>query len=298
VVLAAACDVACEAAPAPTWSAWGGVLGGLGNIGANSGVGAVTYNVGGFAAGLDRRVAPGTRIGVTTGYTTGTQWTQGFNGRGSTDTFLVGLYGSYRMDSIHADAMFGYGYSDNQMWRQISVPGLQPRTAQGRAGANQWYGQVEGGYRFDLGTTANAYVTPFVRVQGYTGAQSGFTETGAQSLNLTVAGQTTHSLRSVIGAQLGGAFDLGWREKLALQLRLGWSHEYASTARPVTATLAGAPLMPFTTYGVAPTRDGALLGFAADTAIADGLSAFLRYEGTVSGADSAHGLMAGLRVSW
>src|SRR5256885_17005776 len=73
-------------------------------------------------------------------------------------------------------------------------------------------------------------------------------------------------IRSVIGAQLGGAIDLGWREKLALQVRLGWSHEYANTARPVTATLAGAPLMPFTTYGVAPTRDGAAVGVSGHTA--------------------------------
>jgi outer membrane autotransporter protein len=85
---------------------------------------------------------------------------------------------------------------------------------------------------------------------------------------------------------------------LALQVRLGWSHEYASAPPPVTATLAGAPLMPFTTYGVAPTRDGAVVGFSANTAVADGASVYLRYEGNVSGPDSAHALTAGLRVSW
>jgi len=150
----------------------------------------------------------------------------------------------------------------------------------------------------DIGTPAGTYITPFARMQGYTGTQNGFSETGAQSLNLTVAGQTTNSLRSVLGAQLGGAIDLGWREKLAVQVRLGWNHEYADTARPVTATLAGAPLMPFTTYGVTPTRDGALVGFAANTAVADGASVYLRYEGNVSGQDSAHALTAGVRVSW
>jgi outer membrane autotransporter protein len=136
------------------------------------------------------------------------------------------------------------------------------------------------------------------RLQGYTGTQNGFTETGAQSLNLTVAQQTTNSLRSVLGATLGGAVDLGWRDKLALQLRLGWSHEYASTARPVTATLAGAAAMPFTTLGVSPTRDGAVLGFGANTAIADATSVYLRYEGNVAGQDSAHALTAGLRMTW
>ena len=181
---------------------------------------------------------------------------------------------------------------------QISIPTLQQRLAQGRTGANQFYGQVEGGYRFELGTTADAYVTPFARLQGYTGTQNGFTETGAQSLNLTVAQQTTNSLRSVIGAQLGGAVDLGWRENLALQFRLGWSHEYASTSRPVTATLGGAPLMPFTTYGIAPQRDGAVVGFSANTAIADGTSLYLRYEGNISGQDSAHALTAGVHMTW
>jgi uncharacterized protein with beta-barrel porin domain len=302
VALAEACDVACDVTPTATWGAWGGALGGLGSIGAASATGTVSYNAGGFAAGLDRVVAPGTRLGVTAGYITGTQWTSGFTGQGTTDTFLAGMYGGYSMDRFYADAVLGYAYSSNQMWRQISVPGLQPRTAQGRTGANQWYGQIEGGYRFDMGSVsgavADAYITPFVRLSGYTGTTNGFTETGAQSLNLTVAGQTTDSLKSVIGAQLGTAVDLGWREKLVMQFRLGWSHEYASVSRPVTATLAGAPLMPFTTYGPSPTRDGAVVGFFATSAIATGASVYLRYEGTISGSDSAHGLVAGVRMSW
>src|SRR5262249_10467719 len=165
----------------------------------------------------------------------------------------------------------------------ILIPGLPPRTAQGQTGANQFYGQLESGYRFDLGGTAQAYVTPFARLQAYTGTQNAFTETGAQSLNLTVAQQTTNSLRSVLGAQLGGAMDLGWREKLAMQFRLGWSHEYADTARPVSATFVGAPTAPFTTFGVAPQRDGVVVGFAANTAVADAVSVYLGYEGNISG---------------
>ena len=106
------------------------------------------------------------------------------------------------------------------------------------------------------------------------------------------------TLRSVIGAQIGGSMDLGWREKLFMQLRLGWSHEYADTARPVSATLAGAPAMPFTTFGVAPQRDGVVLGLSANTAIAEATSIYLRYEGDISGQDSAHALTAGVRMTW
>jgi outer membrane autotransporter protein len=105
-------------------------------------------------------------------------------------------------------------------------------------------------------------------------------------------------LRTVIGVQFGGAVDLGWREKLALQFRLGWSHEYASTARPVTATLSGAPAMPFTTYGIAPQRDGIVLGLSANTAIGEATSLYMRYEGNISGQDSSHALTAGFRMTW
>jgi outer membrane autotransporter protein len=298
VALAEACDVACDTTSPPKWGAWGGALGGLGTVGAGQPVGTITYNAGGFAAGLDRLVTDNFRMGVTAGYTTGTQWVGGFDGLGRSNSFQVGLYGGFAQDKIYADGLIGYAYTQNQMWRNIPIPGLQPRTAYGNTGANQWYGQLEAGYRFDIGTNANAFVTPFARLQAYTANQNAFTETGAQSLNLSVAQQQTNSLRTVLGAQLGGSMDLGWREKLFAQLRLGWSHEYADVGRPVTATLAGAPAMPFTTWGISPQRDGVVIGVSANTAIAEATSIYLRYEGDISAQDSAHAITAGVRMTW
>jgi autotransporter-associated beta strand protein len=298
VALAEACDVACDTTSPPKWGAWGGALGGLGTVGAGQPVGTVTYNAGGFAAGLDRLVTDTVRVGVTAGYSTGTQWVGGFDGLGRSNTFQVGLYGGFAQDKLYADGLIGYAYTQNQMWRNIPIPGLQPRTAYGNTGANQWYGQLETGYRFDIVTNANAFVTPFARLQAYTANQNAFTETGAQSLNLSIAQQQTNSLRSVLGAQLGGSMDLGWREKLFAQLRLGWSHEYADVGRPVTATLAGAPAMPFTTWGISPQRDGVVIGLGANTAIAEATSIYLRYEGDISAQDSAHAITAGVRMTW
>ena len=299
VALAEACDVACDSTVPALWSAWGGMLGGLGTMSSgSSNAGTLTYSAGGFAGGLDRLVAPGLRVGVTAGYQNANQWVAGFSGQGNSNSFQAGLYANFIQDKVYADAIAGYAYSANQMWRSIAIPGLAPRTAIGNTGANQFYGQVETGYRFDLGGLADAFVTPFVRLQAYTGTQNAFTETGAGSLNLSVAQQTTNSLRTVLGAQLGGSMDVGWRDRLALKMRLGWSHEYADTARPVTASFAGAPVAPFTTYGVAPQRDGVVLGLAANTAVADATSIYLRYEGEVSGQDNAHAFTAGFRMTW
>jgi len=303
VALAEACTVACQTFTPATWGAWGGALGGIGTVGTGAVTGSTTYNVGGFAAGLDRLLAPNFLAGVTVGYTTGTQWVSGFSGQSSSNTFQVGLYGSFFEDAFYLDGMASYAYSTNQMWRNIAIPNLQQRTAQGLTGANQFFGQIEGGYRFTLGgaalgAAAMPFITPFARLQGYTGTQNAFTETGAQSLNLSVAAQTTNSLRSVIGVQLGGSMDLGWRDRLYAQLRLGWSHEFADVTRPVTASLAGAPSFLFTTWGATPTRDGAVVGVQATTEIAQASSVYLRYEGNIAGQDSTHALTAGLRMTW
>ncbi|MFO1160377.1 MAG: autotransporter domain-containing protein [Reyranellaceae bacterium] len=298
VALAEACDVTCQTTSPALWGAWGGALGGTGTVGAGTTVGSTTYNVGGFAGGLDRLFTPNFLAGVTVGYTTGTQWVSGFSGQSATNTVQAGVYGGFFRGPVYLDGMASYAYSTNQMWRKIAIPNLQQRTAQGLTGANQFFGQIEGGYRVDLGGTAMAFITPFARLQGYTGTQNAFTETGAQSLSLTVASQTTNSLRSVIGAQLGGSMDLGWRDRLYAQFRLGWSHEYADVSRPVTASLAGAPGFLFTTYGSSPQRDGAVVGLSLTTAIANASSLYLRYEGNIAGQDSTHALTAGLRMTW
>ncbi|NUJ81525.1 autotransporter domain-containing protein [Methylocystis sp. FS] len=296
--LAEPCKYACDATSRPVWSVWGGPLGGLGAVGAAGSTGRVTYNFGGVAVGVDRTITPNVRVGVTAGYLAGSQWIGGFNAKGGSDTVLTGLYGGYAEGPIYADALAGYAYSANKMWRSIFLPGLPQRVANGVAGANQFYGQAETGYRIDLGTAANAYVTPFARLQAYTGVQNAFSETGAQSINLSVARQTTSSARSVIGAQIGGFIDLGWREKLALQFRLNWSHEYADAARPVSASFVGAPPISFTTYGIAPRRDGAVVGFSANTAVAAATSLYFRYEGNFTDRDNAHAFTGGVRMAW
>ncbi len=105
-------------------------------------------------------------------------------------------------------------------------------------------------------------------------------------------------VRSTVGAELGGAIDAGWPEKLALRLRLGWRHEFADVSRPVTASFAGAPGLGFTVQGAAPQRDGATLGLGASTAIADATSVYLRYDGDFGQDTDNHVFSAGLRMTW
>ena len=294
--LAQACEVeACEGTS--PWSVWASAIGGLGSVNGNGNSSTLTYNFGGAAAGIDYRVDPRFLVGLSAGYAAGNQWVDSFMGRGWTDTVSVIGYGSFTQGGFYADALAGYAYSGNQMQRQIQFPGLQ-RTANSSTGANQFLGQIETGYRIGLYAPAAASITPFARLQGSTVTQNAFSEWGANSLSLNVAQQTTNSLRTVFGADLAGAVPLGSERSLALDLRLGWLHEYADTGRPITAAFAGAPSNAFTVYGATPQRDAAVIGFSAGTNIAEATRLYLRYDGEISTGASNHTLNLGLRISW
>ena len=297
VALAEACDVACEAEP--RLGAWISGIGGVGSVlGSFNTGGAVTYNLGGVAAGIDYRLDRRALVGLSVGYGSGNVWTNGFDGKGWSNSYNVSLYGGFNSGGVYVDALAGYANNQNQMKRNIAIPDFTTFVAQGQSYANQFLGQVETGYRFGIYAPAEASLTPFARLQGSTNNQAAFNETGGGGVTLNVAQQTTNSLRSTLGVDLAGAIDLGWREKLAVRLRLGWQHEYADVARPVTAAFAGAPTLGFTVYGAAPPRDAAVLGLAVDTAIAAGTNIYLRYDGDVGGGTNNNVLSAGLRMTW
>ena len=294
--LAQACEIeACDAAS--PWGAWASALGGLGSVAGNGNSSTLTYNFGGAAAGIDYRLDPRFLVGLSAGYAAGNQWVDSFMGRGWTDTVSVIGYGSFTKAGFYADALAGYAYSGNQMQRQIQFPGLQ-RTANGSTGANQFLGQIETGYRIGLFAPAAASLTPFARLQGSTVTQNAFSEWGANSLSLNVAQQTTNSLRTVFGADLAGVIPLGSERSLALDLRLGWLHEYADVGRPITAAFAGAPSNAYTVYGATPQRDAAVIGFLASTALTEASQVYLRYQGEVGSGFDNHALNVGVRLTW
>ena len=295
--LAQACDVAaCE--DASPWSVWASGLGGLGSVQGNGNASTLTYNLGGAAAGFDYRIDPRFLVGVGAGYAHGTQWVNSFYGQGWSDSLSVAAYGSFTQAGFYLDALAGYAYSGNQVQRQILIPGLPGRTANGSTGANAFLGQAEAGYRIGIWAPAQATITPFGRLQVASVTQNAFSEWGANALSLDVAQQTTNSLRSTLGADLAASIPLDAGRSVDLGLRLGWLHEYANTARPITAAFAGAPSAAFTIYGATPQRDSAAIGFSAATAIAGSAQLYLRYDGEVGGGTDNHALSLGVRLSW
>ena len=298
VALAEACEIACDTADQPKWGAWISGLGGFGSIGGNANAGTLTYSLGGVAVGADYRFDPRFLVGLAFGYSSGRQWVNGFQGNGNSDNYSAALYASFNQGGLYVDALAGYAYSDNRLQRVMQIPGLATRYANGGTGANQFLGQIEAGYKIGVYEAAQATITPFARFQTVAVSQNAFGESGAQSLNLSVAQQNTTSLRTVIGADFGANIPVGLERPLAITLRLGWAHEYADTARPMTAAFAGAPTAAFTVYGAQPLRDAAVVGFGLNAQIGASTSIYARYDGEITGRDDSHAISAGLRMTW
>jgi outer membrane autotransporter protein len=299
--LAQACDVsACDVAS--PFSVWGSLLGGLGKVQGDGNSSTLTYNLGGSAVGVDYRFDPGFLVGIGAGYTNGTQWVDGFLGKGWSNSISVAAYASFtpvgRLAGFYADVLAGYAYSNNQMQRQIQVPGLQPRTANGSAGANQFLGQVEIGYKIGVFAPAALTLTPFARLQTSSINQAAFSEWGANSLSLNVQQQTTTSVRTTFGTDFAAAIGLGDTRTLDLGLRLGWLHEYANTTRPITAAFVDAPAASFTVYGATPQRNSAVIGLSAATHVTEGAQLYLRYDGEFGAGNDNHALNVGMRLRW
>lgn len=184
------------------------------------------------------------------------------------------------------------------MQRIVAPPGLPSGIANGNTSANQVLGQVEAGYRFDLAVPERTSITPFGQFQLASTNRLGFTESGSSVHNLAVASQVTTSVRTTFGADLAASLEVGRGTALDLGLRLGWMHEFADTARAMTAAFAGAQAAQFTVFGAASSRDSAVLGLSAVAALDERTSLFFAYDGQVGGGTDNHGLRAGFRLIW
>lgn len=288
-----ACEFSCDGER--RFGAWLSGQGGFGTIAGDSSNGGSgsSYNLGGLVAGLDYAFDPRFTAGVMIGYSSSTVWSPAAMSQGSSSTAQFGLYGRFQQNAFSVDGAVGYGHGQNRISRPISLPSATV-IAQGSPTSDQFFGFVETGYKAGLGTDANAYATPFARLEGSTMTQSAYTETGNSPLALTVAAQTANSLRTVLGTQVG--WSIG---KVDMRIEAGWSHEFADTSPPVTASFVGAPAVGFTTYNaVAAPRDGAVLGLAIATKIAEATRLYARYDGELDGGTTSHIFSAGVRMTW
>jgi len=159
-----------------------------------------------------------------------------------------GTYGAKDGRGFYADALAGGGYNNYTVTRNISFPGIN-RTANSAPGAGELDTMLAGGYNLRKG---NWNVGPVSSLQYTYFGVSGFSETGAQSLDLSNQGWNASSMISSLGANAAYTWQASRNLTIVPQISLSWQHEFLQNPYAINSSLGG---VGFSNWSSTPIRD-------------------------------------------
>ncbi|MBO9508019.1 autotransporter outer membrane beta-barrel domain-containing protein [Thalassospira sp. A3_1] len=273
---------------------WLQAIGGKGRVDGDENIDTTDYKWAGMIGGYDTRLSETTTIGIYFGYADGNSRQSGRDATLDSANLMAGIYGTHdlgddwRMSGqagwtrigIDSSRNLDFGsidrtatadYTDNALNADIEL-------AKGFAIAPNWRAEPYGG----LGVTWNRY--------------GSFSETGADSANISRAADDDLSGTASLGVRFSGMIDTGDGKTLIPQFRLGWDHHIGPVSNSTTLAFAGTPS--FTVSGSETDRDRLVgnLGFAlADD---DGWTLYADYQPSISENSHEHAFGAGFRMKF
>jgi len=292
-------------------SIWSGKLGAfvnlLGQFGtsdATSTQNAYTFNNEGFLAGFDYQFTPKLVAGFAFGYTSSNTDFSGLGPQGGQGSFLDGnlfqgnLYANYYWnDNIYLSGIASIGGGDNISQRNIVIPGFANRVANGDFGSMTYGVSLGGGYNIPIGALT---ITPNGRFEYHRISASGFTENGAQGLDLTYGNTGQNTILSFLGVQGSYAISTSWGV-ISPTGRLEWAHQYNNGSSTVSVAYSNDPslLSAFTLPGNRNSSDYGDIGVGVALQFAGNMSAFLNYDALVGISHTSYNsFTAGLRLGF
>ncbi|WP_126115680.1 MULTISPECIES: autotransporter serine protease [unclassified Bosea (in: a-proteobacteria)] len=264
-----------------------------GRLGGDANAGGATYRGGGVVGGFDRQITTSFLAGFGLGYSSIDADFRRFSGKGSIDAYEGAFYGSYTSGKLRLDGLLGHSRLNLESERSIAFGGLS-RQAKAKYDGHRFTGALEAGYAFDLGWST---VEPLLALRYTFLRQGGFSETDADSIGLTAAGQSASSLLGSVGLRLAREFELG-EGRFAIEARGRWQHEFLDDAVAVDAAFIGAPAATFSIEAAKTARDSATLGVGLSARAGRNVTLFADYDVRLNSDAITHAVTAGLRASW
>ncbi|MEX1041415.1 MAG: autotransporter outer membrane beta-barrel domain-containing protein [Pirellulaceae bacterium] len=142
-------------------------------------------------------------------------------------------------------------------------------------------------------------IQPYGAVQYLHLRQDGFTETGADSINLQGDAVTADSFRGFLGTELERSFQRSFGV-LTPKVQVAWMHEFGDTHQASAARFAGAPADngSFVIQGVDSGRDWLLAGAELHLSLHSSVTVFGGYNGQYNQNHALHTGSGGLEYRW
>lgn len=254
---------------------------GFGDHNATSLEAAYDYDDAGGTVGVDYMLTDEVTLGGTFGYS---HWHANFAsdaGDLTTDSYVLGAYSVWLPTpalSISGYAAYGFvNYDSNRNLNYTDPNGTVNRIANGNTDGDSIEVTVNGYYDFTFGKVTAG---PIGRLSYLRSTVIGFTETGAQGLNMKFQDQTATSFQSEFGG--GATYPISTSiGVVTLQGRATWIHEYANDSRTITLKYAADPFSDSPTIVLttdSPSRDRAGLGAGASLVLPHGITSFINFD--------------------
>ena len=246
--------------PNSPWGFFGSGVGSQGRLAeahSDSGVQpGYAFNSAGVTAGGDYRLDEHLAIGAAFGYLHGhaSLYTPAL-GTVDDDSAHLGVYAATFGRRWHLNGYLG-GATDAFTTQRGIIFADIARMATGHPHGTELNASFDGS--FDLPTRDYGTFSPFAGLNYDRLMMGAFTETGADSLDLSVSPQTAESLRSSLGLKDSMRFEDGGQAYIPY-VSAAWRHEFKTQSRPIDAQLASGTGS-FQTKTGAFARDGTLVG--------------------------------------
>jgi outer membrane autotransporter protein len=206
---------------------------------------------------------------------------------------MFGGYASYERGGFYTHAAVGGGATDYTVHRAILLPTLQ-RMATSKPDGGEVFVQWGGGYDWQIGRLT---VGPNWSEQYDHQNLSGFTETGADSLNLRLKDGSTDSFRTYLGARAALTFKLAADVAFIPEFRASWQHEFMQDGDTLSSALDGGAGPAFDYLTENPGRDSLDAGVALGLQIGPRFYTNLFYNAEFGRTPAANHTV-GVSASW
>lgn len=260
-----------EFSDAGIWTQGFGVYGDQDDKAGVRGYNASTWGV---AVGTDWRMSEATRLGVSFAYSRSDVDTNGDASTTDIDGYQGTVYGSYEGEPWYLDAMFSFGWNNYEGSRNIVFASIN-RTAEQDYDGQQYSTKFTFGYPVQIAESWS--LVPMASLLYSHLNVDGFTETGANSINLIVDDQSYDFLQQGLGAKIVTEFVDGNQQKWTPSLHALWLYDYIGDQAASTATFTGGGAS-FQTEGLEPEQSSYNVGVGITVYPNQSLSLSLGYD--------------------
>jgi uncharacterized protein with beta-barrel porin domain len=271
---------------------WMETTGSFGSSGPTSQVSGFNTTNYGVVGGYDWNPQPGLSLGLLAGYLQSTVQPTDLSAKADISGAQFGFYGRGALDNFGLSFLGAYVSDRSNVTRSVNL-GTDANSLTGSYGGDQVQGALQMDLRLsDVGSTFR----PFCGFLYAHLDESAFSETGSDSLALSLPALSYDSFRAYAGLEETWNFNMGNHSQLSPFLRVTASRDLIALTPAFQTAFNGAPENTFQITGISPDGTDFGIGGGVNLTLGPVLDLFADFDGHFNSTGSLSTIMAGMSL--